>query len=134
MTQTVIPIQLATRIADVTDKQFHRYALFVIKGPKVSTERIFQTFRGDIRKMTHPNNYKLAWFKSGDSLVVLVSGYPLITNYVYAFTAKGGQRKLFESADVLFEGVGSGRFKSEIDVTLAGYAPPVIKHSFGGTN
>jgi hypothetical protein len=134
MTQTVIPIQLATRIADVTDNQYHRYALFVINGPKGKTERIFQTFRSDIRKMTHPKNYKLAWFKSADSLVVLVSGYPLITNYVYAFAGKGGQRKLFQSADVLFEGVSVGRFKSEIDKLLAGYAPPAIKHSFGGTN
>jgi hypothetical protein len=134
MTQTVVPIQLATRIAEVTDNHYHRYALFVIRGPKVSAERIFQTFRSDIRKMTQPKNYKLAWSKSGDSLVVLVSGYPLIANYVYACVGKGGQRKLFQSADVLFEGVSSGRFKCEIDNLLAGYAPPAIKHSFGGTN
>lgn len=84
--------------------------------------------------MTHPSNYKLAWFRSEDTIVVLVSGYPMITHYVYAFAARGGQRKLFEGADILFEGVSVIRLKSEIEVLLAGYAPPAIKHSFGGTN
>ncbi|KPW16058.1 hypothetical protein ACKUFS_15640 [Pseudomonas cannabina] len=134
MTQTAIPIRLATRIADVTSKEFQRHAIFTIPTDSTSPKRIFSTFRADIKRMGDSAVYKLAWFRCDNFITVLVSGTTAVTSYVFAFIVKGKQRKLFESSEVVFEGVSTLKFKIEAEKLLQQYAAPSVKHSFGGTN
>ncbi|MDA7011303.1 hypothetical protein PI739_02920 [Pseudomonas cerasi] len=134
MTQTVIPIQLATRIADVTSKEFQRHAIFTVSADNLNPQRIFSAFRADIKRMGDRAVYKLAWFRCDNFVTVLVSGTPAVTAYVFAFMAKGKQRKLFESGEVVFEGVSTLKFKIEAEKLLQQYTSPFVKHSFGGTN
>lgn len=134
MKKQVVPIQLATRIADVTDKQHHRHAIFTITTDKLDPQRVFNAFREDIKRMDESAAYKLAWFRCGNFITVLVSGTPTVTSYTFAFVAKGKQRKLFDGGAVIYEGISTHKFKIEADKLLQEYTAPSVKHSFGGTN
>lgn len=134
MTGTAVPIQLATRIADVTIKAFPRHAAFIITADMLDPQRVFNAFREDIKRMDESATYKLAWFRCGNFITVLVSGTPTVTSYTFAFVAKGKQRKLFDGGAVIYEGISTHKFKLEADKLLKVYAAPSIKHSFGGSN
>jgi hypothetical protein len=134
MKKHVVPNLLLARISDVTDKRFHRHAIFTVSADRLNPQRIFGAFRADMQKMGEAAAYKLAWFRCDNFITVLVSGTPVATGYVFAFAAKGPQRKLFESGEVVFEGVSTHRFKAEVEELLQHYAAPSVKHSFGGTN
>lgn len=133
MNKPATPIQLATRIAAVTSKDFTRHAIFTITADKLNPERIFNALRVDIKKMGDSAKYKLVWFRCDNFITVLVSGTPAVTSYVFAFVAKGAQRKLFESGAVVYEGISTSKFKAEADKLLEQYKAPAIKHSFGGS-
>jgi hypothetical protein len=134
MTQTAIPIQLATRIADVTSKEHQRHAIFTITANSLDPQKVFNALRTDIKKLGDDASYKLAWFRCDNFITVLMSGTPAATAYVFAFIAKGNQRKLFQSGEVVYEGAGTHKFRAETDELLQQYAAPTVKHSFGGTN
>ncbi|MCF5713760.1 hypothetical protein I9H06_09195 [Pseudomonas tremae] len=134
MTKTNSPIQLLARISDVTSKEFQRHAIFTVSADNLNAQRIFSTFRADIKKMGDSAFYKLAWFRCNNFVTVLVSGTPAVTAYVFAFMAKGKQRKLFESGEVVYEGVSTQKFKIETEKLLQRYKFPSVKHSFGGAN
>lgn len=134
MTQTVLPIQLLARISDVTSKEHQRHAIFTISTDNTSPKRIFSTFRADLKKLGISADHTIVWFRCGALITVLVSGAPAITNYAFAFVAKAKSRKLFDSGDVLFEGVSTHKFKAEVGKLLRQYTAPTVKHSFGGSN
>jgi hypothetical protein len=133
MKKHVVPIQLLARISDLTDKRFHRHAIFTVSADNTSPKRLFSTFRADLKKLGISAEHKIVWFRCGAFITVLVSGTPAITNYVFAFIAKGKQRKLFQCGEVVFEGVSALKFKTEVDELLQEYAAPSVKHSFGGS-
>lgn len=134
MTQTAIPIQLATRIADVTNKELQRHAIFTITANSLDPQRVFNALRTDIKKLGDDAAYRLAWFRCDNFITVLMSGTPAATAYVFAFIAKGNQRKLFDGGAVVYEGISTQKLKLEADKLLKLYAAPSIKHSFGGSN
>lgn len=134
MKEHVVPIQLLARISDVTSKEFQRHAIFTVSTDNTSPKRIFSAFRADLKKLGISAQHKVVWFRCGAFITILVSGTSAITNYVFAFIAKGKQRKLFQCGEVVFEGVSTLKFKTEVDELLQEYAAPSVKHSFGGTN
>lgn len=133
MKRHVVPIQLLARISDVTSKEFQRHAIFTIAADKLDPQRVFNALRTDIKKLGDNAAYKLAWFRCGNFISVLISGTPAVTSYVFAFIAKGNQRKLFQCGEVVYEGVSTVKFKTEVDELLQEYAAPSVKHSFGGS-
>lgn len=133
MNKSATPIQLLARISDVTTKSFPRHAIFTVSADKVNPERVFNALRVDIKKMGDSAKYKLVWFRCDNFITVLLSGTPTVTSYVFAFVAKGAQRKLFESGTVVYEGISTSKFKAEADKLLLQYKAPAIKHSFGGS-
>jgi hypothetical protein len=134
MKEHVVPIQLLARISDLRDKRFHRHAIFTVSTDNTSPKRVFSTFRADLKKLGINAEHKIVWFRCGNFISVLVSGTPAVTSYVFAFIAKGKQRKLFQCGEVVYEGVGTHKFKTEVDELLQEYTAPSVKHSFGGTN
>lgn len=134
MRKQVVPIQLLARISDVTSKEFQRHAIFTITAKSLDPQRVFNALRTDIKKLGDDASYKLAWFRCDNFITVLMSGTPAATAYVFAFIAKGNQRKLFDGGAVIYEGIGTQKLKLEADKLLKLYAAPSIKHSFGGSN
>lgn len=134
MKEHVVPIQLLARISDVTSKEFQRHAIFTITANSLDPQRVFNALRTDIKKLGDDAAYKLAWFRCDNFITVLMSGTPAATAYVFAFIAKGSQRKLFDGGAVIYEGTSTHKLKLEADKLLKLYAAPSIKHSFGGSN
>jgi len=134
MEKTVVPEQLAARIAKLA-KSAPRRVIFRIKSDStINIQRVLGNFKTTVRRIYGEQAYKLAWFNCSDgSHVIAIAGSRPVIAHVPLFLLGNNRLKLFTMSEVLYEGVGSSVFSSTLDNLLEDYSPTLVRHSFGGS-
>lgn len=129
------PAPLAARIAKLAEPAPRR-VIFKLKSDTVlDIKRILGNFKEVVQRIYGRQNYSVLWFRCKDgSITVAISGTRAVVAHVELFLAHGRMSGLFESGEILYEGMGAGSFEAHVTRQLRQYVTTQVAHSFGGTN
>jgi len=129
------PVPLAARIAKLAEPVPRRVIFKLQSDTPLNIKRVLHNFKQAVYRIYGEQNYKLLWFRCKDqSIVVALSGSRPVVAHVALFLTHGHLSGLFESGEILYEGMGDGAFNASIARQLRQYAATSVAHSFGGTH
>ncbi|WP_455917646.1 hypothetical protein [Pseudomonas cerasi] len=135
MEKTVVPVQLAARIAKLAEPAPRRIIFKVSSSNELHIRRTLANFKQSVRRIYGQQSYSTMWFRCKDgSITVAIAGTRPVIAHVELFLAHGRMSGLFESGVIVYEGMGAGSFEAHVGRQLRQYVTTQVAHSFGGTN
>jgi len=129
------PAPLAARIAKLAEPAPRRIIFKLKSDTSLDIKRILTNFKEVVKRIYGPQYYSIAWFRCKDgSITVAIAGSRPVIAHVELFLTHGRMSRLFESGNILYEGMGAGSFEAHVGRQLRQYEVTAVQHSFGGTN
>ncbi|OWP73512.1 hypothetical protein [Pseudomonas sp. K2I15] len=135
MEKIVVPEQLAARIAKLTQPAPRRIIFKLRSDTSLNIKRILANFKEVVERIYGEQIYSILWFRCKDgSITVAIAGSRPVVAHVELFLIHGRMSGLFESGNIIYEGMGAKSFQAHVERQLRQYATTQVEHSFGGTN
>ena len=99
-------------------------------GDKIPVKPLCKALKMRIQDYVGMYQHRIAWFKTAQGLVLMVSGSRVVTEVVERFLA-GYTTGAFQEHQIHYAGTGSKVFKQTVNVELADYVPCV--RSYGAS-
>lgn len=92
-----------------------------LDGEQVPVKRLCKALKMRIQDYVGMHQHKIAWFRTRQGLVLMVSGSRVVTEVVEKFLS--GYTGAFQEFQVVYTGTGSKVFVQTVNDALADYVP-----------
>ena len=121
-------MSLQDYITTLSQHGTHR-TIATLVGDKIPVKPLCKALKMRIQDYVGMHQHKIAWFKTTQGLVLMVSGSRVVTEVVERFLA--GYEGAFQEFQVRYTGTGSKVFEQTVNVELADYVQ--FGRSFGAS-